>query len=79
MSKTPCLPKSLKSKVILTDASTVPTVIQQLANLLDRTKHITVNTVCFVFWSRIFVLFEPCVRFHILSSFRVTEWPPVGE
>ena len=34
---------------------------------------------CFVFWSRIFVLFEPYVRFHIFSSVRVTEWPPVGE
>ena len=28
---------------------------------------------------RIFVLFEPYVRFHIFSSVRVTEWPPIGE
>ena len=34
---------------------------------------------CFVFWSRIFVLFEPYVRFHIFSSVRVTEWPPIAE
>ena len=34
---------------------------------------------CFVFWSRIFVLFEPYVRFHIFSSVRVTERPPIGE
>ena len=34
---------------------------------------------CFVFWSRIFVLFEPCVRFNILSSVRVTEWPRIWE
>ena len=33
---------------------------------------------CFVFWSRIFVLFGPSVRFHIISSVRVTEWPPIG-
>ena len=26
-----------------------------------------------------FVLFEPCVRFHIFSYVRVTEWPPIGE
>ena len=24
-----------------------------------------------------FVLFEPYLRFHILSSVRVTEWPPI--
>ena len=29
--------------------------------------------------SRIFVLFEPYVRFHIFSSVWVTEWPPIGE
>ena len=34
---------------------------------------------CFVIWSRMFVLFEPYVRFHIFSSVRVTEWPPIGE
>ena len=34
---------------------------------------------CFVFWSRVFVLFEPYVRFHIFSSVRVTEWLPIGE
>ena len=35
---------------------------------------------CFVFWSRIVVLFEPYVRFlNILVKVRVTEWPPVGE
>ena len=34
---------------------------------------------CFVFWSRIFVLFEPYVRFHIFSSVRVAEWSPIGE
>ena len=34
---------------------------------------------CFVFWSRIFVLFKPYVRFHIFSSVRVTEWPPIGK
>ena len=34
---------------------------------------------CFVFWSRIFVLFEPYIRFLIFSSVRVTEWPPIGE
>ena len=28
---------------------------------------------CLVFWSRVFVLFEPDVRFHIFSSVRVTE------
>ena len=33
---------------------------------------------CFVFWSRIFVLFELYVRFHS-SSVRVTEWPPIWE
>ena len=27
------------------------------------------GTGCFVFWSRIFVLFEPYVRFHILVQF----------
>ena len=37
------------------------------------------DTSCFVFWSRIFVLFEPYVRFHIFSSVRVTEWPPIRE
>ena len=26
-----------------------------------------------------FVLFEPYVRFHIFSSVRVTEWPPIGK
>ena len=25
------------------------------------------------------MLFEPYVRFHIFSSVRVTEWPPIGE
>ena len=25
------------------------------------------------------MLFEPQVRFHIFTSVRVTEWPPVGE
>ena len=25
------------------------------------------------------MLFGPYVRFHILSSVRVTEWPPIGE
>ena len=25
------------------------------------------------------MLFEPYVRFHICSSVRVTEWPPIGE
>ena len=24
------------------------------------------------------MLFEPYVRFHIFSSVRVTEWPPIG-
>ena len=33
----------------------------------------------FVFWSRLFVLFEPYVRFHIFSSVGVTEWQPIGE
>ena len=32
------------------------------------------GSVCFVFWSRFFALFEPYVRFHIFSSVRVTEW-----
>ena len=31
------------------------------------------------FMKRIFVLFEPYVRFHIFSYVRVTEWPPIGE
>ena len=31
---------------------------------------------CFVFWSRDFVLF---VHFHISSSVRVTERPPIGD
>ena len=34
---------------------------------------------CFMFWCRIFVLFEPYVRFHIFSWVRVTEWPPIGK
>ena len=34
---------------------------------------------CFVFWSRMFVLFEPYVRFFVFNSVRVTEWPAVGE
>ena len=25
------------------------------------------------------MLFEPCVRLHIFSKIRVTEWPPTGE
>ena len=25
------------------------------------------------------MLFEPYIRFHIFSSVRVTEWPPIGE
>ena len=25
------------------------------------------------------MLFEPCVRFHIFISIRVTEWPPIGK
>ena len=25
------------------------------------------------------MLFGPYVRFHIFSSVRVTEWPPIGE
>ena len=37
------------------------------------------NEVVLCFWSRIFVLFEPCVRFHIFSLDRVTEWPPMRE
>ena len=37
------------------------------------------GSISFVFWSRIFVLFEPCVRFHIFSSVWVTEWPPIGK
>ena len=28
---------------------------------------------------RVVVLFEPYVRFHIFSSVRVAEWPPIGE
>ena len=33
----------------------------------------------FVFWSRIFVLFESYVRFHSFSYVRVTEWSPIGK
>ena len=35
--------------------------------------------ICFMFWSRVFVLFGPYVRFHIFSLVQVTEWPPVGK
>ena len=31
-----------------------------------------------LFWSRVFVLFEPYVRFHIFCSVRVAGWPPFG-
>ena len=35
------------------------------------------DSICFIFWSRIFVLFVPYVRFHIFVP--VTEWPPFWE
>ena len=35
--------------------------------------------ICFKFWSRIFVLFEPYVRFRIFILVPVTEWPPIGK
>ena len=47
-------------------------------NIVPR-RYFCCGSSCFVFWSRIFVLFEPYVRFHIFSSVRVTEWPPIGE
>ena len=37
------------------------------------------GSICFMFWSRMFVLFEPYECFHILSYVRVTEWPPYGK
>ena len=37
------------------------------------------GSICFMFWSRIFVLFEPYVRFRIFILVPVTEWPPIGK
>ena len=34
--------------------------------------------ICFMFWSRIFVMFEP-LRFRIFVLVPVTEWPPIGK
>ena len=39
--------------------------------ILDDTSVVVLNVLCFL--SRIVVLFEPYVRFHIFSSVRVTE------
>ena len=42
-------------------------------------RYLCCGSVCVVFWSGIFVLFEPYVRFPIFRKIRVTEWPPIGE
>ena len=39
--------------------------------------HCHCGSICFMFWSRIFVLFEPYVRFQIFISLRVTVRPPI--
>ena len=41
-------------------------------NIVPR-RYFCCGSSCFVFWSRIFVLFS------YFSSVRVTEWPPIGE
>ena len=47
--------------------------------LIVPTRYFCRGSNCFVFWSRVFVLFEPYVRFYIVSSVGVTKWPPIGE
>ena len=56
----------------------INTKTSNVFNIVPR-RYFCCGSSCFVFWSRIFVLFEPHVRFHIFSSVRVTEWPPIGE
>ena len=56
----------------------INTKTSNVFNIVPR-RYFCCGSSCFVFWSRIFVLFEPYVRFHIFSSVRVTEWPPIGE
>ena len=42
-------------------------------------RYFSCGSVCFRFWSRIFVLFEPYVRFRLFILVPVTEWPPIGK
>ena len=56
----------------------IHTKISNVFKIVPR-RYLCCGSNCFVFWSRIFVLFEPYVRFHIFSSVRVTEWPPIRE
>ena len=56
----------------------INTKTSNVFNIVPR-RYFCCGSNCFVFWSRFFVLFEPYVRFHIYSSVRVTEWPPIGE
>ena len=52
---------------------------QMLIILIVQGNTSVVVLIALLFWSRIFVLFEPYVRFYIFSSVRVAEWPPIGE
>ena len=50
-----------------------------LSLLIVPSRYFCCGSICFIFWSRFFVLFEPCVSFHSLSEVRVTEWPTIGK
>ena len=72
-----CILEPLQKMMVMLGACKIglrPSVIY----ITDRSKaNVCCGSNCFVFWSRVFVLFEPYVLFHIFRSARVTEWPPI--